>query len=450
MNLTANDIIENCQHNGVVRSTHDYRKSPTHIILRECPFCSKPTNDKPDNLYKCYVQIGSGAYHCHRCGSGGSWFDWKLKLSPGNTLGRNVDPTGYDYVQQKAPSHIAPLPMPPQTLQKLCINTLHQTSDSNNKKPTRTMEYLLNERRLEKKTLIKYGVGQANYKFPGKDGGWKDMECVTFPWILKCSDVAQQEELRGSKLGDEWNSKEQGQEDSFLLRRLKVRSIESKACQRMDPAGGGWGLFGYHTLADTDNEVVITEGEYDAMAVWQATKRPAISLPNGCRSLPVEVLPMLERFDKIYLWMDNDPAGHEGAEVFARKIGLERCVLVKPSTTICDVESAEDLPKDANDALRKGFNLEAIITNASQLSHDKIVHFKDLRQSVLDEIMYPDKYIGTPLTSLPQFTKIIQGLRRGELTVLTGPTGSGTCRRPFIFLLKLFDRENDLPRSNVT
>lgn len=37
----------------------------------------------------------------------------------------------------------------------------------------------------------------------------------------------------------------------------------------------------------------------------------------------------------------------------------------------------------------------------------------------------PLEYSGTGLQSFPRFTRIIKGLRRGELTVLTGPTGSG-------------------------
>ena len=36
---------------------------------------------------------------------------------------------------------------------------------------------------------------------------------------------------------------------------------------------------------------------------------PAISLPNGCNSLPIELIPLLERFTKIYLWLDNDKSG---------------------------------------------------------------------------------------------------------------------------------------------
>ena len=36
---------------------------------------------------------------------------------------------------------------------------------------------------------------------------------------------------------------------------------------------------------------------------------PSISLPNGCNSLPVELIPLLERFERIYLWLDNDKSG---------------------------------------------------------------------------------------------------------------------------------------------
>ena len=71
-------------------------------------------------------------------------------------------------------------------------------------------------------------------------------------------------------------------------------------------AGGDWGLFGLHTVSDDAAELVITEGEYDAMAVYQATGRAAVSLPNGAASLPPAVLPLLERFKRIFLWCDGD------------------------------------------------------------------------------------------------------------------------------------------------
>ena len=64
--------------------------------------------------------------------------------------------------------------------------------------------------------------------------------------------------------------------------------------------------------------MVITEGEYDAMAVHQATGLPAVSLPNGVNHLPKQLLPFFERFERIYLWMDADMAGQTAAEKFAK------------------------------------------------------------------------------------------------------------------------------------
>ena len=216
---------------------------------------------------------------------------------------------------------------------------------------------------------------------------------------------------------------------TFLLRRIKVRSVEEKGWQRLDPKGGGWGLFGFHTVPHGATEVVLTEGEFDAMAVWQATHRPAISLPNGCRSLPPEVLPLLERFHKIYLWMDNDAGGIEGAEKFAKKFGLSRCYIVRPTSTNCvklkSGKKSKHLPKDANDALRMGLDINKILDTAEVTPHERIATFSELREHVFDEIINPDKYSGAALTSMPNFTKIIKGFRRGEMTVLTGPTGSG-------------------------
>jgi twinkle protein len=298
--------------------------------------------------------------------------------------------------------------MPSERLAACYISDLVDRPNSNP-----VLEYLTNTRGLHKTTLRKYGVGRANYNFPVKDGQYKSAECVTFPWIMKASEVHEQEQLRGSQFQyDEDN-------DKTVTRRIKARALEEKSWQRLDPPGGGWGLFGFHTIPNDATEVVITEGEYDAMAVYQATGRPAVSLPNGCRSLPVEVLPMLERFSKIYLWMDNDAPGQEGAEKFAKKIGQNRCLIVRPDT------QGEEAPKDANEALLRGVDMQQMLDNAKVVPHEMVLSFEDLRSNVLHEIVHPDKYVGAPAPSLPLFTNVVKGFRRGEMTVLTGPTGSG-------------------------
>ena len=495
-----------------------YRQNGSHLILRECPFCSKPTGGKMDNLYKCYIRIdnGSAAFHCHRCGSGGSWYDLKKRLgdfevesisqvarqgqydtnnrpmsramstvaaqatgvqwqasnfsintsSPPPTSPQNQSSTqvktpplpdytrrGYEGYLKPPNSHpnagraVAPLPMPAQRLQALYSTQLLDTP-----KPSAVRKYLTETRGINVKTLRKYGVGQASYKFPTDDNRWTSSDCVTFPWIMSVAQVERQETLRGSNFvwTDKRSSKSEDdvsngktskdaplsldvKESTFITRRIKARSIENKAWQRMDPPGGGWGLFGWHTVPTDATELVITEGEYDAMAVYQATGRPAISLPNGCRSLPVEVLPLLEKIEKIYLWMDSDAAGQEGAETFSKKLGMERTYIVRPTLYNTfrlpnhESESSEEiqLPKDANEALLNGLDLDRIIEDSRLTPHERIMTFENLRDDVLQEILYPEKYVGTPILSLPGLTHLIQGFRRGELTVLTGPTGAG-------------------------
>jgi len=50
---------------------------------------------------------------------------------------------------------------------------------------------------------------------------------------------------------------------------MRGASRETKKYMRQYPLGGTKGLFGYHLIKDTDNVLVVTEGEFDAMAVYQ-------------------------------------------------------------------------------------------------------------------------------------------------------------------------------------
>jgi twinkle protein len=448
MQVSEKQIIEQCANHGI--SSNETRTTRTHVILKECPFCENPTNNKADNHYKLYVSIGGGAYFCHRCGSKGSWYDFKMKLGGFEVVG--IGDQGAQEATSSGNSSMpradgrrtitAPLPMPSERLAACYISSLVDQPETN-----QVLDYLINVRGLLKTTLRKYGVGRATYNFPSKEPNSQNKyvaaECVTFPWIMRTSEVKEQEALRGADYNPEPKKENpEAKQDNpetkqdnpgtkqdkgpYITRRIKARALQEKAWQRLDPPGGGWGLFGFHTVPEHATELVITEGEYDAMAVYQGTGRPAVSLPNGCRSLPVEVLPLLEQFEKIYLWMDNDGPGQEGAEKFAAKIGQKRCLLVKPDSTL------PDMPKDANEALLMGLDMNEMLDKASLIPHERILQFGELRDDVLHEIMHPDKYVGVPVTSLPRFTSLVKGFRRGEVTVLTGPTGSGKVNCLFV------------------
>lgn len=239
--------------------------------------------------------------------------------------------------------------------------------------------------------------------------------------------------------------------DSQVTERIKLRSLTAKGNQRLLPSGGVWNFFGWHTIPHDADEIVITEGEFDAMACWQATGLPTVSLPNGARSLPVELLPLLERFDRIYLWLDDDAAGVEGADKFAKKLGVGRCLIVKTNlpkqreedfteeqliaaeaaalvadanTAVAPVEQKKP-PKDANDALRQGLDLKALIAAAQPVKHDQILQFRDLRLDVLREFTDPLARRGVQSRYLPSLNKLLKGHRPGELTIITGATGVG-------------------------
>jgi twinkle protein len=130
--------------------------------------------------------------------------------------------------------------------------------------------------------------------------------------------------------------------------------------------------------------------------------------------------------------MDNDGPRREGAETFAKKLGMERCLVIRPSgkrgwrggkarkganNGDCSkkddgIGSSESTPppppKDANEALLTGWDIGELLEEAAELPHERILKFSDLRDQVIHEIINPEKYRGAPIPSLPGFTHLIK------------------------------------------
>ena len=241
------------------------------VRVRECPFCH-PTNNKMDNMFKLHLSRSTGAYHCFRCTNKGSYQHFKHRLQMLRQHGVDVGPPDANASRQKAGS----VPVPDAQEAGRWKDRLLGSSVA--------QEYL-SKRGLRMDIVRKYGVGLAFHNFKVKDGDgdvdWTRHECFAFP-------------MYGS---------------GNRLVRHKIRGVNEKRHMRLHPTGADWGLFGLDTVPSDAKAVVMTEGEFDAMAVHQATGWPAVSLPNGASSLPPAVLPLLERFEKVYLWMDCDAAG---------------------------------------------------------------------------------------------------------------------------------------------
>lgn len=65
------------------------------------------------------------------------------------------------------------------------------------------------------------------------------------------------------------------------------------------------------------------------MSIYEATGRVAISLPQGASHLPDQILPYLDQFEKIILWMDNDQAGRINEDKIVHKLGISRTYVVR-------------------------------------------------------------------------------------------------------------------------
>ena len=176
-------------------------------------------------------------------------------------------------------------------------------------------------------------------------------------------------------------------------------------------------LFGWQNIEPEQNEVVLTSNEFDSLAVTQATRMPSLALPFGASALPPEILPFLEQFDKIYLWFRNEYQAKENLHKFAAKLSLSRCYLV----------SSNETNGGALNALNNcGSELvESLIRESRSMAHDHIVTFNELSNELYSELVHAEQNAGVPFTRFPVLNEYLKGHRRGELTIFTGPTGSG-------------------------
>ncbi|KAI8064779.1 P-loop containing nucleoside triphosphate hydrolase protein [Gongronella butleri] len=70
--------------------------------------------------------------------------------------------------------------------------------------------------------------------------------------------------------------------------------------------------------------------------------------------------------------------------------------------------------------------MASIVDTAPGPDNEKaVLQFVDLKNDVYAEILHPEQGRGVASTSLPALNRILKGHRRGELSIITGPTGCG-------------------------
>lgn len=202
--------------------------------------------------------------------------------------------------------------------------------------------------------------------------------------------------------------------------RVKTRSMTDKKKMRFnsiteDEKANFKMPFWNQQIWPTNDYLLITEGEFDSIAIAQLGANKVVSLPNGAASVVATFknhYDYLQKFDEIYIAFDMDEAGQKAAE--------EAMKLLPPKKFRRIVFPA----KDANDWIRENphvtkEDLEHLMRNSIKVCMDEIVHFKDL-----PETFFNPRNPGVR-TGWSELDKLIGGIRPKEVTVISADTGAG-------------------------
>lgn len=243
---------------------------------------------------------------------------------------------------------------------------------------SKAMDYLVIERRLDPIVVANAKIGES------KDGEW-----VVIPYF------------------------DPGEKEAFHIKRMKVDRPNGKK-EIVASKGTRRSLYGKHLIGDDVSNIVITEGEIDALSL-HSVGIPAVSVPNGVSDTAwVECdWEWLERFERINICMDMDEPGRLAAAEICKRLGLHRTFIVS-------------LPhKDANDCLREGFKRDdflACIAAAKAIELDEIKRAVDYTEEVYDyyEVDWTKRGWETPW-----YPNLPWRVRKAEFTILSGFSGSG-------------------------
>ncbi len=243
-------------------------------------------------------------------------------------------------------------------------------------------KYLAGERKIDPAVIVKAKVGQS------PDGGAIVFNYADYDEEKKAWMLAHRKTLN---LG-----RPNGKKDMFSTK-------GTKRC-----------LYGKQMIDDNVSEVVLCEGEIDALT-WHSFGIPAVSVPNGVSDFEwIDIdWEWLARFERIYISMDMDEAGLKAAPDICKRLGLHRCYIVS-------------LPhKDANDCLLHGTSKEDM---QKCLDSSKAIELDEIKSADAFKKDVVDRYESDPSDqgySTPWEKGLPWRVRPGEMTVLSGFSGHG-------------------------
>jgi len=343
----------------------EHKSQGKEIVLRECPFCG-------DTKSHFYIDPGEdGLYFCHKCQERGNLITLKKHLGDWEPVKNGIgSPRGRVNmaIKQAFPS-------------KVRVN-----HGLNEKVALKAHERLLSdaeglayteERGLTLETVKAFKLGlQVN-----PDG----KRWLTIPHYVK---------------GKLVNVK------SRILPPAEKASRRVQGCPSV--------LFNAYAI-EGEEEIYLTEGEIDAITLWQGGIKNVVGITAGAGSFLPEWVDQLAKLKKIYLCYDPDKDGQKGAREAARRLGYNRCFNV-------------ELPdgQDVNDFFREHdiFEFQTLVNEARQFDVFGVMSIEAAFEKFLSQ---KDKVQETGLlTPWPSVNRLVKtGFQPGELIVLSAPPKIG-------------------------
>lgn len=243
---------------------------------------------------------------------------------------------------------------------------------------TPIMDYLVSERRIDPLVLANSKIAES------KDGQW-----IVIPYF------------------------EKGDLEAFHIKKLKLERTNGKK-EMFASKGTKRSLYGKHMIDDNTSDLIITEGEFDALS-WHSVGYQAVSVPNGVSDMEWINIDWdwLNRFERVYVCFDMDDPGQAASQEVCKRLGLHRCYIVK---TPC---------KDTNECLQEGLGREELtkcLASAKQIELDEIKRPDDFASEVVD--LYETDFSKQGWDT-PWYPQLPWRVRRSEFTVLSGFSGHG-------------------------
>jgi 5S rRNA maturation endonuclease (ribonuclease M5) len=165
-------------------------------------------------------------------------------------------------------------------------------------------------------------------------------------------------------------------------------------------------------LINTHDPLVITEGQFDTLALIEAGIQNVVSVPSGSNDFSWidNCWDWLLKFNKIILFGDNDAPGQKMITEVIKRLGEERCY-----TVVNDTKG-----KDANEILvYYGVDkLHDMINNAKEIPIDGLLNLNNC-----GDLNY-ENMLRIP-TGFQKLDSQIGGSMMGDISVWTGSNGSG-------------------------